>query len=72
MNATIHAEVEKIRCTINGRTKTLGEWAADQGLSPTTIRDRIARGWSLHDAFTLPLHWVINRPTKRRRRKLHP
>lgn len=70
MTATIHAEVEKIRCTINGRTRTLGEWAKTQGLEPRIIRQRLARGWSLHEAFTLPRFWV-NHPTKRRRRKLH-
>lgn len=48
---------ENAECTINGKTKTLAQWAREVGLTNDTIRARLMHGWSAHEAFTLPLNW---------------
>jgi hypothetical protein len=52
-------KVEAIECTINGKTRTLGEWAKFRGLTGELIRARLRYGWSLHDAYTLPKGWFV-------------
>lgn len=37
--------------TINGETKVLFEWCRIYGLNPTTINQRIKRGWKKEDWF---------------------
>lgn len=52
--------------TLNGKTLHLAEWSRRTGISSRTIHDRLKRGWSDHDALTVPvgarkatgsLHW---------------
>jgi len=35
-----------IKITLNGQTKTLGQWADDVGISAQCLRSRLRRGWS--------------------------
>lgn len=39
---------------VTRKSKTIAEWAHDSALPGSTIRDRITRGWSVHDAVTRP------------------
>lgn len=41
--------------TIEGRTECVDEWARIAGVGHTTIRHRLARGWSARDAVFAPL-----------------
>jgi hypothetical protein len=54
------AQRKKIECTINGQTKTLGEWAKFHGLNSALIRGRLDRGWSIQDAYTMPKGWHVH------------
>lgn len=38
--------------TLNGKTQTLTQWARGLGIKSGTIRDRLARGWSVEEAYT--------------------
>lgn len=38
-----------------GHKRTLNEWAAETGMSPNTIRNRLNLGWPLEDALTRPV-----------------
>lgn len=38
--------------TIGGMTKTIGQWAAEIGISPGSLRDRLANGWDPVQAVT--------------------
>lgn len=40
--------------TFRGETKCLAEWSETTGLTSKTIRGRLARGWTVEDALTLP------------------
>ncbi|HEX4610534.1 MAG TPA: hypothetical protein VH092_20260 [Urbifossiella sp.] len=40
--------------TVGAETKTLGEWVALHGVPASTIRSRIALGWSLEQAVSVP------------------
>lgn len=40
------------RLTFNGETKCLIEWAESHGLSYSTLKDRLERGWSAEKALT--------------------
>lgn len=48
------------RLTLNGKTKTITEWAKETGLSRSTIRNRVYRGW--------PVHQILNTPKGERRK----
>lgn len=37
----------------DGKVKTLAEWSEIYGIHTETISDRIKRGWTLKDAFTV-------------------
>lgn len=39
--------------TYNGETKTLAQWSKKVGINAFTISDRIERGWTLEEAFTV-------------------
>ena len=40
--------------TINGRTQTLEQWAAEMGIGPDVIKHREDRGWSIQEAILTP------------------
>lgn len=42
------------RLTVNGETKTLGEWADLTGMNYHTLSYRLRRGWSPEQALTTP------------------
>lgn len=39
--------------TLHGVTKSLTQWAREKKLGVNMIRSRLARGWSIEDAFTI-------------------
>ena len=41
--------------TFNGEAKTLQQWADETGILPSTIRERLSRGWSAEKALTQPV-----------------
>lgn len=41
------------KITHDGQTLCLAEWSRITGLSSPTIRERLARGWNVHDALTV-------------------
>lgn len=41
--------------TIEGRTKSLCDWALEYGIHPSTVYNRTSQGWSLEAAITQPL-----------------
>lgn len=51
--------------TFNGQTKTLTQWAREYGISTSTIRFRIKKGFSFQDALTLPIDTRFSRPQRR-------
>ena len=42
------------KVTIDGVTKTLTQWAQENGLKPSTVMSRVSYGWNDYDAVTLP------------------
>lgn len=42
------------RLTFRGETLTLSQWAARLGVSRSRIQNRLDRGWTVEEAFTLP------------------
>ena len=56
---------KNIRITYNGETHSLSEWGRikPNGLEYETLRSRIRDGWTIDDAFSLPL--IDNRPDSR-------
>ena len=40
--------------TINGVTKTVGEWADVHGLKQSTVHGRLKRGWSIQESLNTP------------------
>lgn len=56
--------------TVNGETLTLNEWGTKLGIEPSTLRMRIAKGWSVEDALTSPLE--TKRPGASPRGKAKP
>ena len=42
--------------TFNGEKKCLPEWGREKGMSPTTIRQRLSKGWSIEEALNTPLY----------------
>jgi hypothetical protein len=44
-----------VRYTLNGRTRTLAEWARLLGCHSNRIRRRLKKGWSLERALTAPV-----------------
>lgn len=42
--------------TFNGRTMSFAAWARSSGIPRTTLRNRLASGWSLEKALTTPSH----------------
>jgi len=40
--------------TLNGKTQTLSQWSAEIKIDSRTIKSRILRGWTEHDALTKP------------------
>lgn len=54
-NAAAKATKRKRRgLTLNGRTQSIPEWAAELGLSPGNLRWRLNNGWSEEDALSTP------------------
>ena len=43
------------KLTHNGRTQNLGQWEAELGFKPGTIKGRLRIGWSVEKALTTPL-----------------
>lgn len=41
--------------TFNGRTMCIAAWSEETGVPPTTISQRIKRGWSIERTFTQPV-----------------
>ena len=52
--------------TVDGTTRPLVEWAAIRGLKPSTIRERLRRGWTAKEALSVP-PIPRGRPTERYR-----
>ena len=53
--------------TCNGKTNSLKGWARVAGLKPTTLRERLKRGWTLEHALTHqpePRYWASSHPEK--------
>jgi hypothetical protein len=50
--------------TACGESKTLSEWAKDAGISPSTISQRLARGWSEDEAVSTAVSRHNNRNYK--------
>jgi hypothetical protein len=50
-----HNKVLNHKVTIDGVTKTLTQWAQENGLKPSTVMSRIHYKWNEVDAVTLPL-----------------
>ena len=42
------------KVTIDGVTKTLTQWAQENGLKPSTVMSRVSYGWNDIDAVTIP------------------
>ena len=49
-----HNKVLNHKVTIDGVTKTLTQWAQENGLKPSTVMSRVMYGWNDYDAVTLP------------------
>lgn len=45
---------QRATLTLNGRTKTIGQWAKERGLSYGMIASRIRHGWTVEAALTTP------------------
>lgn len=41
--------------TYQGKTQALLDWARELGMNPQSLQRRFARGWSVEDAFTIPM-----------------
>lgn len=41
--------------TFNGRTQTLSQWADELGMRAMALQHRIARGWTVEQALTIPI-----------------
>lgn len=50
------------RLTFRGRSKPLPEWAEELGMSPSTIRSRLARGWDVSRTLATPVR-KLRKPT---------
>ena len=48
----------------NGRTQCLKDWATELGMCPSVLRYRIKAGWSVDDAFKIPVT-MKNKPMHR-------
>lgn len=48
-----HNKRNNFYVTIYNRTQTLSEWCEEKGLSYSKIQARIAKGWTIEDAFTI-------------------
>lgn len=55
--------------TYDGVTRPLCEWTRALGFGQTTIRDRLAHGWSIEQALTLPVGTYIQKRGRPKRRK---
>ena len=40
--------------THNGITQSIGKWAKNRGISPSTLRYRLETGWTVRDALETP------------------
>lgn len=40
---------------LNGKTKTLSKWCRDLGMNRGTVRGRLRRGWTVEEAFYIPV-----------------
>lgn len=52
--------------TINGVTKSMGEWCEEYRIGWSTVRDRLSRGYSARKALTAPMHpdtWAMGLET---------
>jgi hypothetical protein len=49
-----HNKVLNHKVTIDGVTKTLTQWAQENGLKPSTVMSRVAYGWNDIDAVSVP------------------
>jgi hypothetical protein len=47
----------------NGENKCLPEWGREKGISPTTIKQRLSKGWSIERSLNTPL-WSTYEKTK--------
>ena len=45
-----------VMLTHNGRTMILGDWAAEIGISPNALAQRLYLGWSIGRALTTPIN----------------
>ena len=58
--ATRRAQAENRRSTRlltwGGRTQSIKQWAAELGLHPTTLGNRLRSGWPVEKALTTPVH----------------
>lgn len=52
----------RLSVALNGQEKFLLDWCAELRLKPSTVRNRLARGWSVERALSMPTDGHKNRP----------
>lgn len=52
---------DSFRITIDGITKTIGQWADESGINIETIRSRLGRGWSTKRAVFEQIHQIMKK-----------
>jgi hypothetical protein len=50
--------------TLDGKTQVIRDWANQTGIDQMTLKGRIARGWPLRKALTMP-PLAVGRPRKK-------
>lgn len=50
----IHRDGKRIAITIDGVTKSIGEWCKHFGIGESTVRYRLSNGWDLDALFMKP------------------
>lgn len=45
--------------TYQGRTQSISDWAAEAGIAPTTLSNRLYRGWTMERALAVPVRRTL-------------
>lgn len=56
-----HNKRNNVYITYKNETKCIAEWSKITGISETTIRNRVAKGWDSEKIFTTPVNQNLNR-----------